>query len=324
MWRIDLALRWVLTSRRRRTTRGRAPGTAISRLQSIGTVVQPSSRAGLELLAHELTHVAQLQSGQALGVSGPVSQPGDPVEAAADRTAATVAAGGALAPAVVQDPSATTGPAGAHVAPRSAVFRTPPEAATPAPPAEPGDVIVGWVGYETEARRGGTLAWRNNNPGNIRPGAFATNHGAYAGKRSGGFAVFPTYEQGFLAIKALLRTSRYSPLTISAAIAIYAPSNDSNDPVAYAATISRRTGLDATRTIDSLSDTELDAVAQAIRAVEGYVVGTTLPRTDTTLPARVQVTASSSEWPGYATIVSCLRRSVPVSRAASSSERLTA
>ena len=253
---------------------------------------RPTSRAGLELLAHELTHVAQLQSGVALEVSGPVSQPGDPVEVAAERTAATVAAAGPLESSPIEETaSATAALEGGQVAPRSAILRTPTGAASPAPTAEPGDVVSGWVVYETEARRRGTLAWRNNNPGNIRPGAFATNHGAYAGKRSGGFAVFPTYEQGFAAIKALLRTSRYSPLTISAAIAIYAPSNDSNDPVAYAATISHRTGLDASRTIDSLSDTELDAVAQAIRAVEGYTVGTTLPRTDTTLPAQVRLTA---------------------------------
>lgn len=155
--------------------------------------------------------------------------------------------------------------------------------------AQPGDVVNGWVVYETEARRGGSLAWRNNNPGNIRNGSFAESHGAYAGKSSSGFAVFPTYEQGAAAIVELLKTPTYSGKTIAKAISTYAPSSDNNDPVAYAAHVERATGLQADTVMNTLTDDQLAAVAKAIEKQEGSIVGTTLPRTDATLPAKVRL-----------------------------------
>ncbi len=39
---------------------------------------------------------------------------------------------------------------------------------------------------------GGTRAWRNNNPGNIRPSQFSYKNGAIGS--AGGFAIFPTYQ----------------------------------------------------------------------------------------------------------------------------------
>lgn len=42
---------------------------------------------------------------------------------------------------------------------------------------------------------GGTRAWRNNNPGNIRDGKFTRRCGAIGA--AGGFAIFPDYKTGF-------------------------------------------------------------------------------------------------------------------------------
>ena len=159
---------------------------------------------------------------------------------------------------------------------------------TGGPKAAPGDVVNGWVVYDTEARKGGSLAWRNNNPGNIRNGSFADGQGAYAGKSSSGFAVFPTAQQGFDAIVALLKTPTYSGKTIAKAISTYAPSADSNDPVAYAKHIEQWTGLQADTVMSTLSDEDLGKVAAAIKRQEGSIEGTTVPRSDASLPAAIR------------------------------------
>ena len=46
----------------------------------------------------------------------------------------------------------------------------------------------------TETRTGGSRAWRNNNPGNLRPGDFSTRHGAIGDNNH--FAVFPDAAYG--------------------------------------------------------------------------------------------------------------------------------
>ena len=115
-------------------------------------------------------------------------------------------------------------------------------------------------------RSGGSRAWRNNNPGNIRS---ATNEIGSAG----GFAVFADYDTGFNAIITLLSSPRYSNLSIFDAISRYAPPNE-NDTANYQNLIAEWTGLDTSRLISDLSASELEAVANAIQRMEGYTVGT--------------------------------------------------
>ncbi len=57
-------------------------------------------------------------------------------------------------------------------------------------------------------RRGGTRAWRNNYPGNIRKSRFAYSRGAIG--HAGGFAVFRDYGSERKALKSLLRGKTYS------------------------------------------------------------------------------------------------------------------
>lgn len=64
----------------------------------------------------------------------------------------------------------------------------------------------------TETRTGGSLAWRTNNPGNIVWSDFAKKHGAIG--KVGVTAVFPTFEVGRAAEKALLESPSYSKLTL--------------------------------------------------------------------------------------------------------------
>ncbi|QRN99142.1 peptidoglycan-binding protein [Archangium violaceum] len=143
-----------------------------------------------------------------------------------------------------------------------------------------GTVINGYVIYPNEVRGQGTIAWRNNNPGNIRNGAFADTHGAFKGKNNRRFAIFPDHATGFAALLALLKTQAYQPLSVMKAMARYAPSTDSNDPVAYARTLSKLTGLDVDRTLSSLNDAELRKFATAIQKVEGWKAGVVYSRSD--------------------------------------------
>ena len=115
-------------------------------------------------------------------------------------------------------------------------------------------------------RSGGSRAWRNNNPGNIRSDP---NEIGSAGR----FSVFADYDTGFDAIISLLSSSRYYNLSIFDAISTYAPPNE-NDTANYQNLIAEWTGLDTSRLISDLSASELEAVANAIQRMEGYIVGT--------------------------------------------------
>lgn len=130
---------------------------------------------------------------------------------------------------------------------------------------------TGYTVYDGSVRVGGTLAWRNNNPGNIRPGTFPTNHGAIGS--AFGFAVFPDEQTGNNALNALLRTQTYQKLTVRGAIFLYAPPNDNNDTENYVNFIRRVTGLDPNTAMSSLTSDQLDSVAGAIRTMEGWRAG---------------------------------------------------
>lgn len=95
----------------------------------------------------------------------------------------------------------------------------------------------GTPGYPT-----GSLAYRNNNPGNIRYVTYYANHfGAVPG--DGGYARFPTYAIGYEALKHQITLDANRGLTIRQMMAKYAPASDGNDPAGYAATIARALGV---------------------------------------------------------------------------------
>lgn len=119
-------------------------------------------------------------------------------------------------------------------------------------------------------RTGGSRAWRNSNPGNIRYSQFARRMGAIG--RAGGFAVFPDEETGMRAIGALLRSDGYNKLTVAGAISKYAPPSENNTS-AYHRQIERLTGLSINKKISDLTDAEMTRVASAIRTIEGWRPG---------------------------------------------------
>ena len=88
-----------------------------------------------------------------------------------------------------------------------------------------------------EGWKPGSRSNRNRNPGNLR----ATSPGPW--QDAGGYRVFPTLTQGWLALTGDL-TVKFSGLsktgitpesTLGELIAVWAPAADSNDPASYAA-----------------------------------------------------------------------------------------
>jgi hypothetical protein len=84
----------------------------------------------------------------------------------------------------------------------------------------------------------GSLAYRNNNPGNL---IYAGQYGAVPGE--GGFAKFPTYQDGLQALYNQIQLYASRGLTIQGMMDKYAPAGQgSNDPVAYAYNVAAAVG----------------------------------------------------------------------------------
>lgn len=89
----------------------------------------------------------------------------------------------------------------------------------------------------------GDIPTRDNNPGDIEAGRFATQEGATSvDAHNRRFAVFSTPEEGFNALRALLNSSSYLGLSIHDALNKYAPPVE-NDTSAYEANVCHWTGL---------------------------------------------------------------------------------
>ena len=102
---------------------------------------------------------------------------------------------------------------------------------------------------------------RQNNPGNIRswPGV----------PKQGGFNVFPTPESGIRAAAINLKSYyKDGQRTLPQIFAKWAPQSDSNDPVAYARTVSQRTGISLNAPININDPKTVAAIIDAITRVE--------------------------------------------------------
>lgn len=133
------------------------------------------------------------------------------------------------------------------------------------------DVIYVMNTGEMVCRRGGTCAWRNNNPGNLVYSEFSREQGAI-GKGAREFAVFPDRETGRKALAALLRTDKYSKLTVTNAIKRYCPSTE-KDLRNYLNHLVKSTGININSKLGGLNDITLEKVADAICVIEGWREG---------------------------------------------------
>lgn len=117
-------------------------------------------------------------------------------------------------------------------------------------------------------RSGGTIAWRFNNPGNLRPGPKYTRHIGRGTTKSGEFLIFPTVEAGRAEKKGLL-LRKYQDDTLKQMMEQYAPRSE-NDTDAYLAYLSKKSGIDKGAVIGKLSQNDLDALMDAMESYEGY------------------------------------------------------
>jgi hypothetical protein len=121
-----------------------------------------------------------------------------------------------------------------------------------------------------ESRTGGTLAWRNNNPGNMEYGDFARSKGAIGS--DGRFAVFPDYQSGRAAKESLIfEGGRYKDLSLKDAISRYAPPSENNTN-AYQNSVLASVGGQNKRMAD-FTAAERTAILDSMQRVEGYRVG---------------------------------------------------
>jgi hypothetical protein len=116
-----------------------------------------------------------------------------------------------------------------------------------------------------EVRQGGTLPWRNKNPGALRGSSNSVG-------RANGFAVFASEEEGLQSLRALLNGKNYRNLTLGKAMFKYAPPHE-NDTKRYQANIRRMTGIDLNVRLRDLTEEEMERVIKTIRQLEGWVPG---------------------------------------------------
>ena len=120
-------------------------------------------------------------------------------------------------------------------------------------------------------KENGTVAWRNNNEGNLRPGSLSSSR---IGVDKKNFAVFATHEDGHNAKKYLLfSSSSYKDLTLKDAIKKYAPASDNNNPDSYANFIMRN-GKVENKAMRKYSSDEQERIMSSMKIQEGYKAGT--------------------------------------------------
>lgn len=123
----------------------------------------------------------------------------------------------------------------------------------------------------TTTLNGGSMAWRNNNPGNLVYNANTAALGAISSNN--GFAVFPDVTTGSAALAGILNTQTYQSLSVNAAISRYAPAFENNTS-AYQAFVTNTLGVSGTTTLSALSQPQMQSLQSAIQTQEGYTAGT--------------------------------------------------
>lgn len=125
-------------------------------------------------------------------------------------------------------------------------------------------------------RKGGTIPWRLQNPGDVRPNRSKGSEYlqplrlAIADTASGQFSMFGSEEDGWETKKKLLKSPLYRDCTIPDMAEIYAPEKDNNNPEQYAEDVMAWSGVSGDLTIGDMDDTTLESVMQAMKKKEGY------------------------------------------------------
>ena len=136
------------------------------------------------------------------------------------------------------------------------------------------DVVYETLSGTQIIKRQWSVAWRNNNPGNIERGEFSRRNGAIGD--DGRFAIFPNYNTGRNALENLLKTKSYQSLRVKDAMNRYAPDHE-NDTEAYIKFIEKNASISRDMYMKDLSSSGVSVFADAIERFEGNIEGKTLP-----------------------------------------------
>jgi hypothetical protein len=125
-----------------------------------------------------------------------------------------------------------------------------------------------FVAYADVVKVGGSLAWRANNPGNLRDAGtkIATVTGAI-----GKFAVFATLADGHAAQRALY-LNKYGDMLVKDAINKLTPPNE-NNTTKYLEELTKD-GVDINKDVKS----QIDTLMKAVEANEGLIAGIEVKR----------------------------------------------
>lgn len=135
-----------------------------------------------------------------------------------------------------------------------------------------GNTVITTETGEKEIRKGGTISWRNNNPGNMRMSDFSKAQGAIG--EAGGFAVFPTAEAGEKAREKLLfEAETYKNKSIAEAMNRYAPPSENNTQ-AYIDSLVKATGANPNTPLSKLTPDQRQKMLNAMKQFEGWKEGT--------------------------------------------------
>jgi hypothetical protein len=120
-------------------------------------------------------------------------------------------------------------------------------------------------------KSGGSWAWRNNNPGNLRKGIYSAKNGRIG--FSGGFAVFPSVELGDIALRDLLKNG-HQHSSLQGMIRAYAPPKDKNKTAKYLKFLLSKLGIKNPKTmVRDLSQDQFENLVKAIKQFEGWEIG---------------------------------------------------
>ena len=125
-----------------------------------------------------------------------------------------------------------------------------------------------YIAYEGKVKVGGSLAWRANNPGNLRDAS--TKIGSVSGA-VGHFAVFANLDEGRTAQKNLY-INKYGEMKVRAAINKLTPPSE-NDTAHYLAEL-KKAGVDLEKNVSS----QIEVLMKAIETNEGLIAGIEVPR----------------------------------------------
>ena len=116
---------------------------------------------------------------------------------------------------------------------------------------------------------GGTWAWRNHNPGNVRPGKISRKHGQIGDINN--FAVFPDYESGHDALIDVIKFNYWNS-SIAEMMEVFAPPVE-NNTARYIKFLQKATGVYDNKKIKNFTSAEFEKLWQGIEKLESWKEG---------------------------------------------------